>query len=280
MKPIKHFLMVCALFVAHRTCAVESNVFNDIATGSAAAVVEVAVDQPLIYFKNMVQQGKSISMDPRILWRGAPGNAASLAPVTAIQVVGNNALLEWLKQRNKNVTISAQMGAAFGAGALSGLVSCPSENVMLEQQNSGVTLYSSMNNILKSHGTRGMFRALAATMMRDGGFSAGLLGLRPIIKKKLKQHSSNEAMLTVGSGVIAGVIAGVVTHPFDTVKTTMQANLQDKKSASTFKVLARILRQNSARGLFKGLTARSTRVISAITLMGYVTDTLSAMLKN
>lgn len=279
MKLMKHFLM-CA-FLAHTMHAVENKVVNDIAIGSAAAVVEVAVDQPLIYFKNMVQQGKPISLDRRILWRGAPGNAASLAPVTAIQVVGNNLALDWLKHKGENITVTKQMFAAFGAGALSGFVSCPSENVMLKQQNSGATLYNSVKDIVKSHGTRGMFRALVPTMMRDGGFSAGLLGLRPILKQRLEQYNSNEALLTIASGVSAGVIAGVITHPFDTVKTVMQANLQDKQAASTFKELQKILHQDDAtKKLFKGLTARSTRVVSAITLMGYVTDKLTSMLNN
>ena len=41
------------------------SVFRIIVIGSCAAMAEVAIDQPLVYFKNSIQQGKSISWSPK-----------------------------------------------------------------------------------------------------------------------------------------------------------------------------------------------------------------------
>src|SRR5436190_10183532 len=64
----------------------------NIAVGSIAGVAEVIVDQPLIYFKNMLQQGSKISLRPKVLYRGFGVNVACMAPTTAIQIAANKAL--------------------------------------------------------------------------------------------------------------------------------------------------------------------------------------------
>lgn len=94
---------------------------TNVGVGAIAGIVEVTVDQPLIYFKNCVQtvrlrlanslpfvrwfhagpspsrtlcfyssvthlQGQKIHFAPSVLYRGYGINAASLGPITAVQV--------------------------------------------------------------------------------------------------------------------------------------------------------------------------------------------------
>jgi len=276
MRLKKLCMVFCLTTVFNFSYPMDSNIVKDSIIGCVAGVAEVAVDQPLVYIKNMVQQGKKITLNPLIWWRGAGVNAASLAPITAMQVATTNALLKGLN--NKQPSGAEQTAAAFTAGALSGLVSGPAENVMLHQQNSGNTVYNTTKTLLQTHGMRGLYRGVTPAMLRDGGFTAGYMGLLPMLKKQLEKHTSmNEPTATLASGVGSGLVVGVVTHPFDRVKTYMQATLSEKESMAT--TFANVYRNESLKGLFKGLAARSTRVSMAVTIMGTVTDKLNKLLK-
>lgn len=62
-------------------------------------------------------------------------------------------------------------------------------------------------------------------MMRESLYTAGYLGVAPLLKAKLTGHSAFEgtpgAALVV-SGVSAGILATLTSHPADTIKTRMQ----------------------------------------------------------
>jgi hypothetical protein len=53
--------------------------------GMVAGLTEVACQQPLVAWKNALQQFRLPSLHPREMYRGGAANAAAVMPVTSIQ---------------------------------------------------------------------------------------------------------------------------------------------------------------------------------------------------
>ena len=92
-----------------------------------------------------------------------------------------------------------------------------------------------------------------------------------MLKAQIQPHCSNDytASLLVGMG--AGVGATLASQGFDTLKTIQQtADL--KKPMSFVGSVKKLYGTNGAYGFFKGGIPRGTRVMSAVTIMGFVAD--------
>lgn len=63
------------------------------AIGAAGGMLEVIVMQPMVAFKNALQEGRPLPRTPLALYRGLVINCCSMAPITASQF-GTNRVLE------------------------------------------------------------------------------------------------------------------------------------------------------------------------------------------
>lgn len=68
------------------------------------------------------------------------------------------------------------------------------------------------------------------TAVREGIFTASYLGLKPVIQEDLtiwpgRSLKDRPTLTTFLAAATSGLLSAVVTHPFDTIKTRMQANL-------------------------------------------------------
>jgi predicted Zn-ribbon and HTH transcriptional regulator len=272
-------LLFCCITNTYGTTGANDNsqdkkpltIAENIAVGSVTGIAEVTVNQPLVTIKNTIQQGKKLSLSPAQLYRGYGANVASMAPITAIQVAVNGVLRNHLSQGGtRELSTSDKMTAAFVAGTLSAAVSSPSELVVLHQQNYGKDMYSTVKEILASKGVKGMYRGVIPTACRDGGFTTGYLALSDVAKAQVASKVDNELLASLSGGIAAGLVASVVTHPFDTTKTYMQAKNVGMQDAAKS-----IYAKDGWSGFFKGLIPRSTRVGLAVALMSYVSTKLS-----
>ena len=243
--------------------------------GSVIGVAEVTVNQGLSFIKNRLQQGKPLNHTRlSVVYRGYGVNAGSMAPITAVQTGTNAAATQVLKAyTGKELSDLQKMYVAFGAGAISGLVSCPAEMVMLHQQNSGHSLQQTTRN-LAAFGWSSLYRGLPHTMIRDGGFTVGYLALGQLICKRLGLDERNKLQNALVGGVPAGLFAAASTHPFDTVKTKLQEDNKKAIYKNSYDVLKALMKEGGYKALFKGLTPRATRVASAITIMSYLNERL------
>ena len=66
----------------------------------------------------------------------------------------------------------------------------------------------------------------AMTATRDGLYTAGYLGVCPVLHDYLKQlaifENKPQGVSFVAAGITAGLAGAIVTHPADTIKTRMQ----------------------------------------------------------
>ena len=238
------------------------------AIGIAAAGSEIAIDQPLVYFKNMLQSGQKINWTKIPVWyRGAGVNLASLGPTTAIQVAVNGIL----NNREGQNSPLRQMMNAWCAGAISAIASSPSETVILQQQITEKNAIQTIKHLFKNSGKSWITRGMLPTSIRDGGFACGFLALGPATKEYLKKYSDNPILGMCGL-VSAGLFAAAGTHMFDFVKTIMQKDLSSNKGMT--EIIRYIIANEGYNGLFKGFVPRSMRVAMAIPIMSMVTEYL------
>ena len=140
-----------------------------------------------------------------------------------------------------------------GAGAISGLISGPSESVIIQQQRTGKGAGATFSSMRQAAGVSGILRGTPFAMFRDGLFTAGFLAVAPLLAQQARDQGLSEVPARLAGSVAAGVMAAVVTHPADTIKTRLQGDYMGEKYKSVRAVVAE-------GGLFKGLSARGSSV--------------------
>lgn len=234
------------------------NQAQNIGIGLCAGLSEVAIQQPLVAWKNALQQGRPISLRPAELYRGGAANATAVAPVTAVQFMIYGALGDK----------THPLLAASLAGATSASVASPLEMVMLQQQKNRFTVGEAIRRTLRTP-TRG----IALTAAREACFCGGYLGLAPIFATWISPLTDSDnslgdtpqeasATARLFGSMAAGVIAGVTSHPFDMAKTIVQ-------SGDVYDDPATALHQLRARGVsafFTGVFPRGLRIMGAVVI--------------
>ncbi|WFD17937.1 Carrier protein, mitochondrial [Malassezia caprae] len=128
---------------------------------------------------------------------------------------------------------------------------------------------------VQTHGVSVLWRGLSATLWRDVPFSAIYFTGYEAGKVLLTGGGFGESQTSTfwhefGSsfivGAVSGSIAAMCTHPFDLVKTRLQAE-QTQAGNSLFRVLQQIAARDGAKGLFRGLSPRLAKVAPACGIM-------------
>ena len=266
--------------------------------GGVSGTIEVCVNQPTVSWKNALQQGRPISFSPAVMYRGTVINATSIAPITAIQFGVAGALTEMIvaargggagggAAHHQHVELShaEKIGTSLAGGAVSALVVCPADMLMIQQQSTGLPLAAQVSAIVREHGWARFSKGLLPAIGRESLFTGGYLGLAPVLRSLLVQsspdtfadsqpqqphaHSSQplrgNMLSLVASSLLAGVTAGVLTHPIDTIKTRMQGDLAANSPYNTVRQTAALLWKEGGLGRFyQGVLPRTGRICVAV----------------
>ncbi|GJM06434.1 MAG: hypothetical protein DHS20C10_01680 [marine bacterium B5-7] len=263
--------------------------------GSIAGMTEVMTTGHLLWaMKTRKQQGLPRSFNPRILYRGLWANAASLAPITALQIGFDQALRNRVTVSGETLSPAASYGISFAAGVGSALVSGPAEMVMTVQGLEKKKAAASVRTIVAQAGIRnGLYRGFTAAALRDGNFTAGLLVILPALQAYFSpridalqlssvpdrhQEMVRTALLHSGSGVTAGIFATVVTQSADIVKTVQQSEKLNARNSLTG-AIKQVYSSQGWKGFFSGVVSRGTRVTFAVPIMGAVSEHLKAFVR-
>jgi hypothetical protein len=151
-------------------------------------------------------------------------------------------------------------------------------------------LHQTYQRIRTDYGLPGLYRGITPNALRDGGFTVGFLVLTDKIKNNLPFTTHTNFGDSVISGVLAALIAMTFTHPFDTIQTNMQKDLEKVRYKNTVDCLIKLytlgvynkqtgMVDKGYKALFKGLFWRGLRGASAISLMSYLNTELSKFVK-
>lgn len=244
--------------------------FESAVVGGVSGVVEVGINQPTVAWKNALQQRRALVLRPSELYRGVGINAASIAPITAVQFGANALLLRALSNPDGSPSSSAvKIGAAAMAGAASALVSVPAELVMIRQQRRQAPLMATAREALLTTPFRGFWLGAA----RDAIFTAGYLGLAPALADAVAAAAVGDgdaappAWARTAGSIVAGVFAGTASHGFDTVKTAVQG--AEKGEPVTTRAAARMVMREGGgiKALFTGVFPRGLRIVIAVVVL-------------
>ncbi|BBN00156.1 hypothetical protein MPTK1_1g26850 [Marchantia polymorpha subsp. ruderalis] len=246
----------------------ELNPVESAGVGALSGIIEVVLQQPSVSVKNAIQDKKPISFNPRVLYRGLSVNAGSIAPVSAVQF-GVNSFLE---KSLSTPASTVQKGVIAGiAGMVSAFCSGPAELIMIQQQRTGLNLIKQIQTVNRKYGALCFFRGLPPTLVREGFFTAAYLDVNPLLQEKFQAAASfkdRQTLATVLAAVVSGSLSTFITHPFDTIKTRMQANLNLQKYRTVTSTAKVLLQEGGMAAFYSGLIPRTQRIICAVFILG------------
>lgn len=149
------------------------------------------------------------------------------------------------------------------AGASSGLLCGPAELIMIQQQLKGGSILARARDI----GVVGMFRGMGCAATREGMWSVGYLSLPPVIRGRLTPYVESEEQRRVIAALGGAFVSCIASHPFDTVKTCLQGDIEKKKYTSTMNGFSKIFSEAGVKAFYRGLWWRYTRQFLAIFLL-------------
>lgn len=249
------------------------SVAQSIIAGIAAGAGEVGLNHPLWTIKTLMQKGETIKFNPWILYRGILPNAASMIPITAIQVGLNRFFQQRFFSNSNELSTIQNLITAFAAGAASSLVSCPTEMIMTHQKTS---FYAAGAQLIKQNGYSRVYTGLLATMLREGMFTTFFLGVTPVLKERIQTHCPHDFASSILAGMLAGIGATLASQGVDTVKTLQQA-ATPSESDGLVTTMHKLYSSKGMPGFFTGVIPRGARVMSAVTMMALITEQMKKL---
>jgi len=246
--------------------------FMNIAVGGCGGMIETYVQMPIITWKYCTQEGRKFPTTLPGWWRGGIVQSSSVAPITAFQVMVNGILEKLVTGGTRDVTPMENLGTALLAGAASGLVYCPADLMVIQQQKLNMTAPNAFKHLRSVYGNLFWTRGMLSTMGREAAYTSGYLGMAPIAFLTVKEYVSNEPLAMVCSGIFAGTIAAMLSHPLDTGKTVMQADIARKQYPTALSAIRAYYNMYGVTSLYKGGFARVLRVINACIIVAGIRE--------
>jgi len=241
--------------------------------GTLAGGIEVCIDQPMLYWKNAVQQNLKFTLNPKVVYRGLGASITNMAVLTGLQFISTGYIKSIITGGiEREMSMGENILSGFTGGALSGLACCPMELVMIQQQRWGGNIVGTPARIIAQNGVTGLTRGMVTSVTREAVFTAGMLGLAPSIQNILVKNDVNSYAAGITGAMCGGVMAATISHPLDTVKTCMQGDIEQKTYTSFSKSLSAIYAERGLRRMFSGWGWRCGRMICAMFWINLIKD--------
>jgi hypothetical protein len=167
-----------------------------------------------------------------------------------------------------NFTFMDEVIVATAGGCISAITTSPFELVMIQQQLKGGSLPHRLSSLVRKHGLMGggAFRGLTQSIMRDGIYTCGLLGITPATQNMfMHSYGCSERASGFYASIIGGVACATLSHPFDMVKTVVQGDLERKNYGSVMDAYKKLYKEGGGvKRFFNGLFWRSVNIVGTI----------------
>ncbi|KAE9405381.1 mitochondrial carrier [Gymnopus androsaceus JB14] len=207
--------------------------------GAASLVVGFPFDTVKVRFQNP-QEERFVG-----LFKGITSPLAAVALMNGLVFASYRFLLKVQLEDNKSVPTMSQIAlAGAGCGAISSIITTPTELIKIRQQSLVIPTSARQIawDIFKRSGVRGLYRGATATILRDSGYGAYFWAYeatcRYLNSSALFTDRSSETSRVVHefdhqpntsswstlltAGAVAGIAGWSFTFPFDVIKTRIQ----------------------------------------------------------
>jgi len=251
---------------------------ENVLLGMSAGVASKCVNYPLLVWKNAVQQGKPIILNPTKVYRGLPMACLNLGGATAVQFGLAGFFQKLFTKGERALKPSEEIVAALCGGFFSGVPCSLWELVMIRQQNFGGTILGTPISLVQNHGVTVLGRGMIMTCAREAIFTMGMLGLCPVVKSAIHQQGYNDNLALAGGALTASFVSATMTHPCDTTKTCMQGDCEQNKYSNIRNTMRVIHAERGMGGYFAGLQWRIGLITTTFFLANRFKDILAPIL--
>jgi len=213
-------------------------------------------------------------------YRGYPSNCLNVVSVTVWQFAANGFIKKMITGgKQREFTAAEEIGAALGAGMSSAFICSPLELIMVQQQRKGASLASTIGSITNS-GLINWGRGLWMTAMREGVYTAGYLGVTPVIRSEVSSRfpTWNEELCRIIASICGGAISCYLSHPTDTIKTCLQGDVERKRFTNHASTASALYKEGGIAAFYRGAPWRLFRQIGGMFLMDKIRVTVSPLL--
>ncbi|CAK9150174.1 unnamed protein product [Ilex paraguariensis] len=219
---------------------------------------------------------------PRGLYKGMGAPLATVAAFNAVLFSARGQMEALLRSEpGTPLTVNQQIIAGAGAGVAVSFMACPTELIKCRLQAQSALAGSGSvavavkyggpmdvaRHVLRSGGTRGLFKGLFPTMAREVPGNAAMFGVYEALKQYLAGGQDTSG-LGRGSLLVAGGLAGasfwVSVYPTDVIKSVIQVDdYKNPKFSGSIDALRKILASEGVKGLYKGFGPAMARSVPA-----------------
>lgn len=275
-----------SLYVNYYFYPIFDSIYN-FCLGSIAGCIGATVVYPIDFIKTRMQAQRSNakyknSIDcllkvvklegVRGLYSGLGFQLIGVAPEKAIKLTVNDFMRKKLVDSHNQLSVASEIFSGASAGMCQVIFTNPIEIVKIRLQvksEYAADANITATNIIRNLGLSGLYKGVAACLMRDVPFSAIYFPTYAHLKKDLFQFDPNDKTKRnrlktwelLLAGGIAGMPAAYLTTPFDVVKTRLQIEPKqgETRYQGIFHAFKTILKEESFRSFFKGGGARVLR---------------------
>mmetsp|Transcript_677 Transcript_677/g.1621 ORF Transcript_677/g.1621 Transcript_677/m.1621 type:complete len:271 (-) Transcript_677:230-1042(-) len=260
----------------------ELNEQQNASVGMTVGMIEVLILQPFNYAKNMVQQQRPISLSPSVMYRGVVPNCINMGSCTMIQFVIGGKLKNVVSEGNDKHVFSLQeeMACGIAAGSVSALVGSPLELIMIQQQRKGGSGPARIAEITQN--PVNFSRGLLGMAVREALWTCGYLSIPPVVRRTLMEQypttfDTNDKA-RIPAALLGGLFGCYMTHPFDTIKTCMQGDIERTTYGNFVQTAKAIGSESGLPGFYRGATFRYGRMVCAVFIMDLLREKIGRLM--
>ncbi|XP_070605034.1 mitochondrial glutamate carrier 1-like isoform X2 [Erythrolamprus reginae] len=192
------------------------------------------------------------------MYRGAAVNLTLVTPEKAIKLAANDYFRHLLAKEGVGLSLSKEMLAGCGAGVCQVIITTPMEMLKIQLQDAGrlgnqskimlapqalmsrsnkaynvspvviprkISATQIASELLQTHGIKGLYKGLGATLLRDVPFSVIYFPLFAHLNRVGQDSLEGRTSFfhSFLAGCIAGSVAAVSVNPCDVIKTRLQS---------------------------------------------------------
>jgi len=230
----------------------------------------------------MVQQQRPISLNPMVMYRGVGANCINMGSCTMIQFAVGGKLKSAISggDQTKHLSLQQEMTCGIIAGTTSGLVGSPLELIMIQQQRKGGGVATRLGEILQ-HPVN-ITRGFVGCAIREALWTCGYLSIPPVVRRTLMEtypttFDTNDKA-RVPAALLGGLFACYLTHPFDTIKTCMQGDIERELYGNFVQTASKIMSDSGVTGFYRGATFRYGRMVCAVFIMDLMREKIGRLM--
>jgi hypothetical protein len=142
---------------------------------------------------------------------------------------------------------------------------------MIQQQRKGGGAIETIKSIANP---ANIGRGFAGAAVREGLWTCGYFSIPPIVRSALMEYYPDtfdtQAKARVPAALLGGLFACYLTHPFDTIKTCMQGDIERTTYKGFLHTARAVNAESGFTGFYRGAAFRYGRMVIAVGMMDFL----------